>query len=45
MIVAGAANDHELLIAQGLLSTETWITIKSDRQHTINGKLQSVSLP
>jgi hypothetical protein len=29
MIVAGAADDHELLIAQGLLSREIWITIKA----------------
>ncbi len=29
MIVAGAADDHELLISQGLLSREIWITIKA----------------
>ena len=29
MIAAGAENDHELLLAQGLLSADAWSTIKA----------------
>lgn len=29
MLATGAENDHELLLAQGLLSAEAWSTIKA----------------